>query len=210
VRRGLPVLASGEPELPGCTFIGIDDRAAADYPLSLGHRHLAVVSFPLGTRRHPVGPADGARQRQATFRVARQRLAGYCDAVGRDCLGIPVYEVPGNARSAGHEAALSLLSAAPHTTAILAMSDELALGVLDAADDLGRGVPRDLSVIGFDDTGTAATTPVPLTTIRQSLRDQGQILGRLALISPAQPVTQIQTWRLIERSSTAHPADPLR
>jgi DNA-binding LacI/PurR family transcriptional regulator len=212
VRRGLPVLTSGGPELPGCTFVGIDDRAAARAAagclLSLGHHHLAVISFPLGTRRHPAGPADAARQRQATFRIARQRLAGYrdaCAAAGRDWPGVPVYEVPGNTRSAGREAARSLLRAAPHTTAVLAMSDELALGVLDAAAGLGRSVPHDLSVIGFDDTASAATAPVPLTTVRQSLRNQGQTLGRLALTSSAQPVTQIQPWNLIDRSSTARP-----
>lgn len=214
-RRGLPVLTSGGPEIPGCTFVGIDDRAAACAAagclLSLGHRHLAVISFPLGTGRQPAGPADAARQRGATFRVARQRLAGYrdaCQAAGRDWPGVPVYEVRGNARSAGRQAALDLLRAVPQTTAVLAMSDELALGAVDAAADLGRSVPLDLSVAGFDDTASAAAGPVPLTTIRQSLRDQGETLGRLALAHPAQPVTQIQPWSLIQRSSTAPPAGP--
>jgi len=210
LRRGRPVLTSGGPQLVGHSFVGIDDRsaarAAATHLLDQGHRNLAVISFPLDARRHATRAASLARQRRATFRVARERLAGYrsaCMAAGAPWSEVAVYEVPMNSRHAGHDAALELLRAAPHTTAILAMSDELALGALDAAEVLHRSVPTELSVVGWDDNPSASASTPPLTTIHQSLRDQGRLLGQLALTQPTEATTTNGPWSFVLRESTA-------
>ena len=56
---------------------------------------------------------------------------------------------------------------------MLAESDALALGVIEELHQHGLDVPGDVSVVGFDDVGEAATAPVPLTTVRQPLFDRG-------------------------------------
>ena len=87
------------------------------------------------------------------------------------------------------------------------MSDELAFGVLRAATHLGRRVPGDLAVTGWDDTPQAAAAG--LTTVAQSLRDQGAHCARLALDeAPAHPYTP--DWAVIRRASTSAPPDSTR
>lgn len=82
------------------------------------------------------------------------------------------------------------------------MSDELALGALLAATRAGLPVPDALAVTGWDDTDAAA--PSGLTTVRQSLRDQGARCARLAL---GQDIEHDQPkWQVIRRRSTRTPA----
>jgi DNA-binding LacI/PurR family transcriptional regulator len=90
------------------------------------------------------------------------------------------------------------------------MSDELALGVLAAARDLGLRVPDDLSVAGWDDSPNARASDPPLTTIRQSLHDQGRTCARLLLAATrgeisADDLVHLEPWQLIARDSTASP-----
>jgi LacI family transcriptional regulator len=76
---------------------------------------------------------------------------------------------------------LELLKLAEPPTAVFAGSDEMALGVIEAARSLAVRVPEDLSVIGFDDTNVAQLSSPPLTTIRQPLRDMGAVALRTAM-----------------------------
>ncbi|WP_051579617.1 LacI family DNA-binding transcriptional regulator [Pseudonocardia acaciae] len=209
LRRNLPILTNGGPQLPGRIFVGIDDRAAAEaaayHLLERGHRNLAVISFPLGGTRHGVRPVDLSQQAAASFRVTRERLAGYAAAyrdAGHDWSLTPVYEVPTNSRESGRDAARAVLRDNPGTTAILAMSDELAFGALQAAAELRRAVPADLSILGFDDNPHASGATPSLTTVRQSLHDQGRLLGTIALGPPAAGPVPLHTWELVVRSST--------
>ena len=75
-----------------------------------------------------------------------------------------------------------LLDMAPEATAILAMADKQAIAVLDEARRRGIGVPRDLSVVGFDDAPDAVTADPPLTTIAQPLVEKGRVAARI--VSP--------------------------
>ena len=61
------------------------------------------------------------------------------------------------------------------------MSDEMAVAVIDAARELGLRVPEDVSVVGFDDTVTAATSTPPLTTVHQPHADKGAAAVRMLL-----------------------------
>jgi DNA-binding LacI/PurR family transcriptional regulator len=208
--RGIPLVTHGSPVVKGVPFVGIDDRAAAravaEHVLELGHRSLAVVSFPFSPRRR-ARRRDPATIGRSPYRVTRERLAGYMDAIGPR---IDVYEVALNSREEARLAALALLEAAPRPTAVLAMSDELAIGVLAAARELGLRVPEDLSVTGWDDSPGAPT----LTTVRQSLHDQGRLCARLLIAAtrgelPEDDLVHLEPWQLVTRGSTgaAPPAE---
>jgi DNA-binding LacI/PurR family transcriptional regulator len=207
LERRLPTVIADTPHMAGVPFVSIDDRggarAAAQHLLDLGHRRLAVVTLRVreDDRR---GLIDADRRGTAAYRVTRERLAGYRDAVraaGLDWEAVPVYEGP-NERAVGAEAAASLLALDPRPTAVLGMSDELALGVLDGARDAGLELPRELSVVGFDDAPPA--TGRGLTTIRQPLVEKGRAAGRMLLeaIDGGAPVDVELPTELIVRGST--------
>jgi DNA-binding LacI/PurR family transcriptional regulator len=95
-----------------------------------------------------------------------------------------------------------LLDRAPRPTAILAMSDELARGVWQAASERGIDVPRELSIVGFDDTPEAVRSR--LTTVHQPLREKGASAARLLLDRDSVHAQRIELpTRLIVRASTA-------
>jgi LacI family transcriptional regulator len=83
--------------------------------------------------------------------------------------------------ASGLSAGLRLLDRADRPTAIFAASDDLALGVYEAARRLGLRVPDDVSVVGFDDVPAARWASPPLTTVRQPLRDMGRLAAHTVL-----------------------------
>src|SRR5919108_1784955 len=127
--RNIPLVTHGSPRLDGVPFVGIDDRAAAQaaaqHLLQLGHRSLAVISFPFGPTRR-ARHRDRARIGRPAYRVTRERLAGYQAAAGA-ATSLEIYEVAVNSRDEGRRAALTLLQATPRPSAVIAMSDELAV-----------------------------------------------------------------------------------
>jgi DNA-binding LacI/PurR family transcriptional regulator len=91
---------------------------------------------------------------------------------------------------------------------VLATSDALALGVLDAAADAGLRVPEDLSVAGFDDVPEAATATPPLTTVHQDHAEKGRLAGEMLvarLRGEGTPQPVLLPARLSARGSTAPP-----
>ena len=202
VARRLPfVIVDGANERAPCR-VGIDDRggtrAATRHLIELGHRRLAVAAFP---RRQW---ADGALTERGLLRPAR--LAGIRDAVeeaGLDWDAVVVEDADheGTRREAGRRVGGRLLDRASRPTAVVAMSDELAAGVIDAADERGVAVPGDLSVVGFDDTQTASSTRPALTTVRQPLVEKGATAARLLL--DGAPETEVELpVELVVRAST--------
>lgn len=140
-------------------------RAATEHLIGLGHERIGYIR----------GDED------LESSAVRQR--GYLDAM--KLAGLSVEEgfvtESGFSQHAGFRAAESLLDrVAP--TAIVAGADLIALGAMDAARARRLDVPRDLSIVGFDDIPRAAQTYPPLTTVRQPLHDMGQA-GSRALIS---------------------------
>src|SRR5829696_6415334 len=117
--RNIPLVTHGGPRLDGVPFVGIDDRAAAgsaaEHLLGLGHRSLAVISFPFGPSRR-ARHRDPAKRGRPSYRVTRERLAGY-EAAVHAAAALDVYEVAVNSRDEGHRAALALLQATPRPTA---------------------------------------------------------------------------------------------
>ena len=121
------------------------------------------------------------------YAVTRARLAGYASVFG----DVPVLEAGASSRTAAREVASSLR---PRITAVLAMSDVLALGVLDARPEL--------SVVGFDDIPEAQAGG--LTTIRQNHRAKGRRAAQILLGAPATSVTL--PYELIARRSARAPS----
>jgi DNA-binding LacI/PurR family transcriptional regulator len=138
-------------------------------------------------------------------------LGGYRAAVeGAGVLweDVPVYECRENVPEEGARAARVLLGMDPRPTALLATSDQLAFGAIEAAGEMGLSVPDDLSVVGFDDVPEAARSNPPLTTVHQDHVRKGLLAGRLLVArlageDPETPTT-LQT-RLVVRESTAAP-----
>jgi len=198
--RRLPVVTWGYPKLADVPRVGIDNARvvakAAQHLLDLGHRRFAVVTF--GTH----APSAGISQRLAGFR--RTLL----DA-GIDDADISVFRAEANSRPAGTAAVEGLLTGAANRrpTAIFAVTDILALGVLDAAAKAGISVPGDLSIVGFDDIAEASGSAPALTTISQSLFDQGRAAARVVidLLAGRDPVMPRIATKLVVRGSTAPP-----
>lgn len=206
--RRLPTVVVDEPYVPGHPFLGIDEPAAgaqaARHLVELGHRRVGVAMVGLHDDGR-TGWADPGRQRGAVFEAMRGRRSGYeaaCVSAGVDWASVPFYELSRNSRAAGREAGHALLGRTPRPTAILTNTDVLALGILDAAADLGLDVPRDLSVVGFSDS---AAEEAGLTTIRQAKQEIGAAAGRLLLEPPDEPERLLFPHELIVRASTAPP-----
>jgi LacI family transcriptional regulator len=193
------VLIDHDSEAPGCNVVNAANRSGThdgiSYLIGLGHRRIGFI-----TGRPDVG-------------AARARYAGYRDALSE--AGIPLDEslvVEGDfLEPRGHEAARELLALAHPPTAIFASSDVAAFGVLAAARDAGREVPRDLSVLGFDDIVEASYVGAALSTVRQPLREMGRVaVQRLLslLADPSQPAERIvmDTELIVRQTTTAPPA----
>ncbi|WP_436495040.1 LacI family DNA-binding transcriptional regulator [Actinokineospora sp. HUAS TT18] len=203
--RALPLVVIDQPALPDTARVDVADEAgtalAARHLRALGHRRVGVLSFALDTDGHR-GPVSPERLRGARFRVTRDRLRGCVREFG----DMPTWEAPCSARDHGREGARWLLTRSPRPTALLCLSDELAIGAVRAANDLGLRVPADISIVGFDDTPAAHWADPPLTTVRQDLAEKGRTAAELALSllsgsRPGPPRTLPVT--LVERSSTA-------
>jgi LacI family repressor for deo operon, udp, cdd, tsx, nupC, and nupG len=167
--RCAPVVNSCEhnPRL-GVPGVHIDNaRAAADgieHLYRLGHRRIAIVTGPLASP------------------LSRDRLRGV-KARAKAADGEASLEILTGTFSieSGAEAADRLLSQSVPPTAIFCFNDEMAIGVLDMARQRNVRVPRDLSVVGFDDIRFARYVEPPLTTIAQPMRDIGDASVRLLL-----------------------------
>ncbi|PZM98235.1 MAG: LacI family transcriptional regulator [Actinobacteria bacterium] len=166
---------------------------ATRHLIELGHRRIAVIS----------GPQD--------VLCSRARVSGFRFA--HDEAGIPVD--PDLVRygnffvNAGYEHGLELLQRPDRPTAIFAGSDLQALGVLRAAHQLGLAVPRDLSVVGYDNLPMASWITPALTTVNQPLREMAGTAVRMLvdLASGAQPASHRidLVTELVVRESTAPP-----
>jgi len=188
--------------IPGVHTIAIDDvataRLATEHLLSLGHRDIVHIG--------------GSQEEQMDFNVHSQRLFGFRTAMltaGHSPDG-SFYEcdftVPG-----GYEMGLNILGdPRRRPTAIFAASDEIAIGLIVAARELGILVPSELSVIGID--GHPHAEMFRLTTLEQNPRNQGRLAVTMLLtdLDSAAPATAMAqstmiTTDLVIRSSTSAP-----
>jgi LacI family transcriptional regulator len=188
-----PVNGVGEgiPAVASTNWAGA--KAATEYLIELGHTHIGVITGRGGER------------------VSAERVAGYQAALLS--AGLPL--VPRLMREAdwtvegGYRAAVELLSLPHAPTAIFGLSDTMAIGALRAAHERHLTLPRDLSVVGFDDLEMASIAMPPLTTVRQPLQGLGRmgvdVLYRL-LQGRRLDATRLElSTSLVVRQSTAPP-----
>jgi DNA-binding LacI/PurR family transcriptional regulator len=177
VDRQVPLVTVGNPRLRRVPRVGPDNRRAAAevarHLVGLRHRRLAILTTATDARHGASRP------------LFHERVAGFRDTLidaGVDPRHITVVCAADNSRTSGFATVTDLLARPrQRPTALFAVTDILALGVLDAATEVGLAVPHDLSVAGFDDIAAAAASVPPLTTISHDLFGQGRAAARLAL-----------------------------
>ena len=160
---------------------------AAEYLIRLGHRNLALLT---GSRKH-----GNLKDRSRGF-LAAARSAGVPD---------PLVVCGRHDLHSGYEMARKFLAGRSGVTAIFAVNDAVAFGVLRAAIDSGVRIPDDLSVVGFDDVDLAAIVNPPLTTVRQPRYEVGQAAVEMLIKRARHPEEAAEhrlfDVKLVERQS---------
>ncbi|MDR1431034.1 MAG: LacI family transcriptional regulator [Propionibacteriaceae bacterium] len=191
----VPVVATNRhvgPEIPA--VVGDDFNGgylATEYLLKLGHSRIGIVAGP----RH----ASTAYDRLLGYRKA---LADQAKPIDEALIIHTDFEAEG-----GVVGTHSLLSLADPPTAIFAVNDTAAIGVMGAARQRGLSIPNDLSLVGYNDIPIVAQLPIPLTTIHSDLNNMGAaaVQSLLAAIDSGKPQAKVLPVSLVVRSSaTAH------
>jgi DNA-binding LacI/PurR family transcriptional regulator len=197
-----PVAVHGGPAVPGAQLVSIDNRVSARELAALtfaGARRPTVLSQPFGRDRR-ARLETGPDPEDVDFPVTRDRLLGiydHCRDAGLDPRRLPVAVVARNDRTEAAAMAEVLLDSCA-TDAVVAMGDQLAFAVLDAARRRGLHVPDDVAVAGWDDDPDAGREG--LTTIAQSLFDQGRTCALIALGGSGP--SRAAAWTATVRTST--------
>lgn len=162
-------------------------RLATSYLIEHGHRRIAFLG----------GPPYASN--------SQYRLAGYRNAL-HDAGIEPSPELVLTSNfsfSAGNRALARLVALADVPTAVVAASDDLAVGLSEAARRAGLGLPDDLSIVGFNDSPLAARLAVPLTTIATPFRSIARDALDLVLADPesVRGEVRISAPSLVERES---------
>lgn len=192
VRRGAPLvlLARSAPE--GADSVQTENRRSAArlarHLIEHGHRRIAFVGDPRG--------AFDVRERWLGY-LAAHRAAGLRPA--HDA-------VPSAFREAdGREAGARLLASPTRPTAVMAANDEIALGVLDAAREIGMDAPGDLAITGWDDIPMTRHVAPALTTVRQPMVELGrraaELLHERVARERTEPRHEVLPTEVVVRSS---------
>jgi LacI family transcriptional regulator len=195
--KKVPIVLSGRGlKASGVFSLPIEDRQGAmlatQHLVELGHRRIVFIS---GTLDHP---------------DAQERLNGYRRALAE--AGVP-YDpklvVAGDwHEEGGAEATKRLLALNIPFTALFCVNDQTAYGACLALHRAGLNVPRDVSVVGFDDLHSSEYRVPPLTTVRQSIRLLGERSAEamLQLLKGERPRAALPPVELMVRESTAAPS----
>ncbi|MEA2285891.1 MAG: hypothetical protein QOJ21_1934 [Solirubrobacteraceae bacterium] len=190
----LPVVAVEAGPENGLPVVAVDQyqgaRLATEHLLSLGHT----------TVHHMAGPSDWVE--------AQYRTEGWRDALdAAGAMGSAPLQGDWSPRS-GYELGRRLLDI-PDLTAVFVANDQMALGLLRVLHEHGREVPRDVSIVGFDDIPEAEFFTPPLTTVRQDFAEMGRrglhlLLEEIAASERSRTRVTVPAT-LIERASTGPP-----
>ncbi len=170
-----------------CNFVGVDDRAGAyeavSHLIGLGHKRIAYIS--------------GAKNASTN----KGRLQGYEEALRDNNITLEPELTAGDGwlEEDGYKAGRTLLELAPEKrpTAIFAVNDLCAFGVLQAIKEKGLKVPEDVALIGFSDVKAASIATVSLTTVRQPTREIGKQAVRILLEEIENRTSDMKTKKVI-------------
>ncbi len=190
----MPTVLNGRPLNAGSGVYYVDAdnvggaRAATELLIKRGARRIATIT----------GPMDMA--------VGHDRLAGYRAALAAHGIESDPYLIASGDFSVegGAKAMTRLLEQSPDVDAVFCASDPTAMGALQALAELGRRVPDDVAVVGFDDVNEAALTTPALTTVHQPIQDMGRTMAQVLLdrISGQNPAAAtVLPVRLVRRES---------
>jgi LacI family transcriptional regulator len=204
LERSIPVVLVDRemPEFDLSQVVSNNEQGAYDaaaFLLALGHRHIGMIDSGADGTKYSGEP--GHERMKGFQRALRERGIPFDDSLvefsNRDNIEM------------GYYGALKLLRQSPHITAIFALTDAIAVGILRAASELGLKVPQELSVVGFDDLQLASHVIPRLTTIAQPVEQIGQKATELLMRQIQSPQTLPETVKLdthlVIRESTAPP-----
>lgn len=209
-QRQLPFIAlalgSDDRSVPA---IGIANKAgaaaASRHLLELGHRRLAVLT--IGHLDDVTGEMTAPDFEMRMKSSTQQRMLGYWQAMAEFGVGradVPVHATL-NDRASVETALAALFDAPAPPTALLAMSDRIALLTLEWLQQRGIAVPRDVSVVGFDGVPEAAAARPPLTTVTQPLDEIARRAVSAILDNAVLASRDALDVELVVRGSTAPP-----
>src|SRR6266446_85818 len=194
--RAVPTAVVGSDlRVPNVDVVVDDDlrgaELAVEHLTALGHQDIALIDG---------GQGAGAAERRA----------GYRGAMTRAGLGARIVVEPGDfTEGGGYEAARRLLARRRRPTAIFASNDQSAVGALDAVNEVGLDVPRDVSLMGYDNTALAALRHISLTTIHQPRNQIGEMAMRAVIRRIENPSSaarrHVLAPALVVRDTTAKP-----
>jgi len=186
---------------PGISVVSIDNRngakQAVKHLLRQGRRRIGIITGPMA------------------WWEARERYIGWQEALGEaDLETSPSLEYRSDDWSSlnGERGMRALLEGCPDIDGVFASSDQIALGAMGIAHQLGRRIPQELAIVGFDNTPESAFFWPPLTTIYQQLVDVGRIAvknlhemitARRLEREPLKPLRTILKPELIVRASSS-------
>ena len=190
------MLLNRDAEGPPLDRVMADHRGGAvqvaDLLVKLGHERLAFIAGPANTS------------------TSRDREAGFTDALRRHGMPLdPALRRAGEfTHQSGFQWATDLLELPDPPTAIFCANDVVAFGALDAARRLKIDVPRQLSIVGFDDIPMASWEAFSLTTVRQPLAEMARDAARLLIAriegrDGSEPSRIVFPTHLVQRSTTA-------
>jgi DNA-binding LacI/PurR family transcriptional regulator len=196
--RGIRLVTTDMNRDPESSWVAIDDFDAGvmvgEHLASLGHHDVAVL---VETNQPAGSPGRRLDETQLGFLDYAARVAGLRQAVTGQVM---IISSGHNSIESGATATSWLLDHDRTSTAIVGLSDVLALGALQVLASRGLSVPADVSVCGFDDI--AAAQSANLTTVHQPIRDKGQHVGRLLIDPESQPRQVLLPISLMTRSTT--------
>lgn len=198
--RGIRIVGTEVDPDPDSAWVAIDDLEAGvlvgEHLAELGHRRIGVVAdtgYPSGT------VSTGLTIDDITCPDCHARLRGLAGTVDE----LVIVSGGHNTSESGAAAGGALLDDPDRPTAIVGLSDVVAVGVLQAVEARGLRVPDDVSVSGFDDVAAAAE--LGLTTVRQPIWERGRRVGELLMDPDLEPRQVLLPIELVVRSSTGVP-----
>ncbi len=192
--KGLPAVVIGYGVREGDFWVRSDDVSGGEqimtHVIGLGHRQIGLITVPENINMALQHRLEGMRTIAEAHGIDFDRLPR---ALGDFSI------------ESGAAAAAELLSRHPELTALVCLNDRMAMGAIQQARLMGRRVPEDLSVTGYDDIPGASSFSPPLTTIDQRAPESGQAAAHILLdiLEGATPDNLVLPVRFVHRATTA-------